>query len=77
MTDVVEQMGLAIEIKGLRKAYGRTPVLRDLDLDVLWGDVLVIVGPNGSGKTTLIKVLATLTKPDGGAVSIERADVRP
>ena len=74
MTDVVEQMGLAIEIKGLRKAYGRTPVLRDLDLDVLWGDVLVIVGPNGSGKTTLIKVLATLTKPDGGAVSIAGAD---
>ena len=67
-------MGLAIEIKGLRKAYGRTQVLRELELEVPWGEVLIIVGPNGSGKTTLIKVLATLTRPDGGAVRVGGAD---
>jgi ABC-type multidrug transport system ATPase subunit len=74
MTDGAGRKGLAIEIKGLRKAYGRTPVLRDLELEVPWGEVLIVVGPNGSGKTTLIKVLATLTRPDGGAVRIAGAD---
>ena len=67
--------GLAIEIKGLTKAFGRTPVLRGLDLEVPWGQVLSVLGPNGCGKTTLIKVLATLTKRDAGTVRVAGADV--
>lgn len=62
--------GLAIEVKNLSKAYGRAQVLRGLDLDVPWGQVLTILGPNGSGKTTLIKALAMLTKPDSGEIRI-------
>ena len=69
MTDGASD-GLAIEIKGLVKAFGRTPVLRGLDLDVPWGEVLTVLGPNGSGKTTLSNVLATLTKPDAGVVRV-------
>jgi ABC-type multidrug transport system ATPase subunit len=61
---------LAIKVSGLRKAFGRTPVLRSVDLEVPWGQVLTLLGPNGSGKTTLIKILATLTKPDSGDVTI-------
>ncbi|MCH8310306.1 MAG: ABC transporter ATP-binding protein [Chloroflexi bacterium] len=61
---------LAIEVSGLRKAFGRTPVLRGVDLEVPWGQVLTLLGPNGSGKTTLIKILSTLTKPDSGDVTI-------
>ena len=67
--------GPAIEVKGLSKAFGRTPVLRDLDLGVRWGEVLTVLGPNGSGKTTLVKVLATLTRPDAGEVRVAGADV--
>ena len=67
--------GPAIEVKELRKAFGRTPVLRDLDLSVRWGEVLTILGPNGSGKTTLIKILATLTKPDTGEVQVAGLDL--
>ena len=67
--------GLAIEVKGLSKAFGRTPVLRGLDLEVPWGEVLTVLGPNGSGKTTLIKILATLTKPDSGSIRIAGLDV--
>ena len=67
--------GLAVEIKGLSKAFGRTPVLRGLELSVPWGQVLTILGPNGSGKTTLIKVLATLTRPDDGAVRVAGLDL--
>lgn len=62
--------GLAIEVKGLGKAFGRALVLHDLDLEVPWGQVLTILGPNGVGKTTLIKILATLTKPDAGMVRV-------
>lgn len=68
--------GLAIEVKGLRKAYGRTQVLRGLDLEVPWGKVMTILGPNGSGKTTLIKTLASLIRPDAGELSIAGADIR-
>ena len=60
----------AVQIRGLTKSFGRTPVLRGVDLDVPCGAVLSLLGPNGSGKTTLIRVLATLTKPDAGEVRI-------
>ena len=67
--------GFAIQIRGLSKAFGRTPVLRKLDLDVPWGEVLTILGPNGSGKTTLVKLLATLTRPDEGVVRVAGLDL--
>ncbi len=61
----------AIQVRGLNKAFGRTAVLRGLDLEVPRGEFLTIFGPNGAGKTTLIRVLATLTRPDSGRVHIE------
>ncbi len=64
----------AIEIKGLSKSFGRTRVLRDMDLRVDWDEVLTVLGPNGSGKTTLIKILATLTRPDSGTVRVAGLD---
>ena len=66
---------LAIEVRGLSKSFGRTGVLRDLDLGVRWGESLVVLGPNGSGKTTLVKILATLTRPDAGVVRVAGLDI--
>jgi len=65
---------LAIQVQGLSKAFGRTSVLRDLELKVPWGQVLTLLGPNGSGKTTLLKILATLSKADSGRVRIGGLD---
>jgi heme exporter protein A len=64
----------ALEIRGLRKAYGRVAVLRDLDLDLRWGEVLTVLGPNGSGKTTLISIIATLARADRGTVRVAGLD---
>ena len=66
----ISSNGLAIEVKRLRKTFGRTLVLRDLDLEVRWGQVLTLLGPNGSGKTTLLKILAALVRPDTGLLRV-------
>ena len=75
MTDAIPS-GPAIEVRGVSKAYGRSIALNSLDLSVPWGKALTVFGPNGSGKTTLIKVLATLSKPDAGTVTIAGLDAR-
>lgn len=67
--------GPAIEVRGLSKAYARTQVLRGLDLEVPWGQVLTVLGPNGSGKTTLVRILAGLARPDEGSVRVAGVDL--
>ena len=59
-----------IEAKGLVKAFGFFPVLRGLDLVVERGAFVALLGPNGSGKTTLMRILASLSRPTAGMVSI-------
>lgn len=59
-----------VEIFGLTKKFGKTVALDGLDLTVMKGHVLGILGPNGSGKTTLIKTLAGLSHPDQGVARI-------
>ncbi|MCE2466350.1 MAG: ATP-binding cassette domain-containing protein [Dehalococcoidia bacterium] len=68
---VVGQEGdRAIVIKGLRKSYGDWPVLWDLELEVEWGQVLVVFGDNGVGKSTLLKLISTQAKPDSGELYV-------
>ncbi|GIT90495.1 elongation factor 3 [Jannaschia pagri] len=59
-----------IDARGLFKAYGDKPILRDFDLRVLRGDRVAFVGPNGVGKTTVLKMLLGEVEPDGGTVSL-------
>ncbi len=60
----------AIEIRGLKKYYGKVKAVDGLDLTVPTGVVFGLLGPNGSGKTTLIKVLCHLLKPDSGVAEV-------
>jgi manganese/zinc/iron transport system ATP- binding protein len=60
----------AIEVADLTVAYGASPVLWDVDLDVGAGDLMAIVGPNGAGKTTLIKAILGLVRPVAGRVLV-------
>ncbi|MCU1692804.1 MAG: transporter related protein [Frankiales bacterium] len=59
-----------ISCRGLCAGYGAQPVVRDLDLDVQAGEVLVLLGPNGSGKTTTIMTLAGELAPLSGTVEL-------
>jgi ABC-2 type transport system ATP-binding protein len=59
-------MANAIEIRALRKSFGRTVALDGLDLEVRAGEVHAFLGPNGAGKTTAIRVLLGLLRADGG-----------
>jgi heme exporter protein A len=70
-----EEPERAIEVVGLRKSFGSLSVLRGVDLEVLPGERVLLVGPNGSGKTTLIKVLATLLRPTAGYALVAGFDV--
>jgi len=63
-------MTYEIEVKNLKKAFGRRQVLNDISFKLQHGEFLTIFGPNGAGKTTLIKTLATLLKPTAGEIRI-------
>jgi heme ABC exporter ATP-binding subunit CcmA len=65
-----------LEATGLRRAYGRRQVLRDIDLTVAAGEAVAVAGPNGAGKTTLLRVLAGLARPDRGEVRLEGQPLR-
>src|SRR5262245_39135556 len=60
-------MTTLLSIRNLSKSFYGSAVLRDVDLDVMRGEVHALVGQNGSGKSTLIKCLAGFHAPDPGA----------
>ncbi len=67
--------GIAIEVRGLRRRFGRQVVLDGVDLDCPAGRITTIVGPSGCGKTVLLKHLNLLLRPDGGRIVIDGVDV--
>jgi cystine transport system ATP-binding protein len=60
----------AINARGLKKSFGDTPVLAGVDLAVVPGEVVAIIGPSGSGKSTLLRCLAGLEPLNGGDLTI-------
>ncbi len=68
-------MTSAISLEGLTKRYGEKVVLDGVDLEVARGSVCALLGPNGAGKTTAVRILTTLTRPDGGVVRVAGIDV--
>ena len=60
---------LALDVSGLKKSLDR-PVVDGLDLQVRAGEFYALLGPNGAGKTTILRMVAGLTPPDAGSISI-------
>ncbi|MEX5635370.1 ABC transporter ATP-binding protein [Parafrankia sp. FMc2] len=65
----------ALEVRGLVAGYGRTTVLREVNLTVPAGSVVALLGPNGAGKTTLLRTVSGLLRPSGGTVLVDGEDV--
>jgi len=59
-----------IEIRGVRKAFGGTPAVRGVDLDIPKGSIVGLIGKNGAGKTTLIKCALGLLRLDEGEIRV-------
>ena len=66
---------IAVEVDGLRKAFGAVRALDRLSFRVPAGSVLGLLGPNGSGKTTTVSILSTALRPDAGRATIGGLDV--
>ena len=64
-----------VRIEGLRKSFGSLEVLRDINLDIMPGQVVTIIGASGSGKSTLLRCINLLETPDAGHVWFHGADL--
>src|SRR6266513_6348899 len=62
--------GAAIEFKGVNKWFGKLHVLRDIDLAIATGEVVVVCGPSGSGKSTLIRCVNVLERFQKGDLNV-------
>lgn len=75
MTETSRDTALALDVRGLSRAFGARKALDKVDLELPKGAFLSIFGPNGAGKTTLVKVLTTLTTPSKGTAHVAGLDV--
>ena len=62
-------------LEDLRKSFGATPVLHGVDLSLVSGEMLVIVGASGCGKSTLLRLVAGLEVPSAGRIVLDGRDV--
>jgi ABC-2 type transport system ATP-binding protein len=65
----------AVEVQGLRKAYGAVEAVRGVDFEVRPGETFGFLGPNGAGKSTTIKILCTLARATAGSARVAGFDV--
>lgn len=64
-----------ISIQHLSKCFGDNEVLRDVNIEIAKGEVVVVLGPSGSGKSTMLRCINLLEKPTGGHIFIEGKEI--
>lgn len=65
-----------IEISNLSFSYGSNPVLKDINFEIMEGELVSIIGPNGSGKSTLLKLISGILQTEEGRILIKGKEVR-
>lgn len=66
-----------LKVEHLSKAYDETTVLRDINLNVKKGEVIVIVGPSGCGKSTFLRCINALEEIQGGTITVDGTELNP
>src|SRR5690625_1482890 len=74
-TQHIEGSGAPVLIEGVRKSFGKTTVLTDVNLDINAGEFLTLLGASGSGKSTLLNIVAGFLKADRGGVAVDGVDL--
>jgi len=64
-----------IKVRGLHKYFGPLHVIRGVDLDVVPGEVVVVIGPSGGGKSTFLRCLNFLEEPSAGVIKIDTLEI--
>lgn len=64
-----------IEIKNIRKSFGKNEVLKNINTEIKKGDKVVIIGPSGSGKSTLLRCMNLLETPTSGSIIFQGEDI--
>src|SRR5215469_9899637 len=64
------QSGKILELRGLRRSYGKVEAVAGIDLQVAAGETLALLGPNGAGKSTTLAMVLGLLAPSSGQVSV-------
>ena len=60
-----------ISVKNLKKTFGTNRVLRDIDVEIEEGEIVVVVGSSGSGKSTFLRCLNLLEEPTSGEIIVD------
>lgn len=70
---------VAVSVRGVSKVYtegtNQVPALRDVDLDVRKGEIMLLMGPSGSGKTTLLSIMGCILRASSGSITINGSEV--
>jgi polar amino acid transport system ATP-binding protein len=66
---------ILIDVKELKKAFGKLEALKSVSAQIRKGDVTVVIGPSGSGKSTFLRCLNLLEEPTGGSILFEGTDI--
>jgi phospholipid/cholesterol/gamma-HCH transport system ATP-binding protein len=66
-----------IRLRNVRKSFGEKLVLDGIDLDIMPGTSMVVIGGSGSGKSVLLKCILGLLEPDAGSIEIDGTDILP
>lgn len=64
-----------VSIQHLEKSFGGNQVLKDVNIDIHKGEVVVVLGPSGSGKSTMLRCINLLEQPTGGHIFIEGQEI--